>query len=64
MWDLVSKGFIERADAELGRAWLLDLADVGYSFPAVAETAGLLNENVADLGTKENRFTCNVIAQR
>ena len=32
---IVFKGFIERADWEMGRAWLQDLADVGYVFPEV-----------------------------
>jgi len=35
MWELVSKGFIERPDAEQARAWLQDLANVGYEFPDV-----------------------------
>jgi len=40
MWDLVFKGFIERPDAEMARAWLQDLADVGYIFPTVSKGSG------------------------
>lgn len=37
MWDLVFKGYIEKDDAITARAWLQDLANIGYKFPATTE---------------------------
>lgn len=36
----MAKGFIERPDAEVARAWLQDLANVGYAFPPVVPPLG------------------------